>query len=371
MIFETLNARGTPLIALDLLKNSVFLTASSESAETDRLYAEHWAPELDRDHWREDRRQGRLFTKNGDLFLMQWLVAELAKPVPATELFKTFQTSVLARVDRPPMEELIPRLCSDAAVVRSFDDMPAGSPERRFFDLLEILDTTTMLPIALLLFRDPDVDEERRRGVLTTLEDFLVRRMICGWTTKNYNRLAADIVAVIKDDPGIPDSAVRDFLAAQDAPANQWPTDTDIGDVLLSKSLYGFRRQDRLVMILWEIEKRLRAEDSRTEQDLVRPEGLTLEHVLPRSWEEHWPLDESVEDPRDWREEHLHRLGNLTLTTGELNSSLSNSSWSLPHAANDKRRALAKHSVLLLNTRLVEETRTHLTSGRSTVVGSS
>lgn len=108
-------------------------------------------------------------------------------------------------------------------------------------------------------------------------------------------------------------------------------------------------------MILWEIEKRLRAEDSRTEQDLVRPEGLTLEHVLPRSWEEHWPLDESVEDPRDWREEHLHRLGNLTLTTGELNSSLSNSPWSLPHAANDKRRALAKHSVLLLNTRLVDE----------------
>lgn len=138
--------------------------------------------------------------------------------------------------------------------------MPAGSPERRFFDLLEILDTTTMLPIALLLFRDPDVDEERRRGVLTTLEDFLVRRMICGWTTKNYNRLAADIVAVIKDNPGTPDSAVGDFLAAQDAPANQW-----------------------------------------------------------------------------------------------LNSSLSNSPWSLPHAANDKRRALAKHSVLLLNTRLVDE----------------
>lgn len=114
VIFETLNARGTPLIALDLLKNSVFMTASGESAETDHLYAEHWAPELDRDHWREDRRQGRLFTKNGDLFLTQWLVAELARPVPATELFKTFQTSVLARANRPPMEELIPRLCSDA-----------------------------------------------------------------------------------------------------------------------------------------------------------------------------------------------------------------------------------------------------------------
>lgn len=355
VIFETLNARGTPLIALDLLKNSVFLTASTESAETDRLYEQHWAPELDRDHWREDRRQGRLFTKNGDLFLMQWLVAELSEPVPATELFKTFQASVLARTDRPPMEELIPRLCADAAVVRGFDEMPAGSPEKRFFDLLDLFDTTTMLPIALLLFRDPDIGEERRRAVLAMLEDFLVRRMICGWTTKNYNRLAADLVAAIKTAPTSPDGAALEFLARQEASANKWPADAEVREALLTKSLYGFRRQDRLVMILWEVEKRLRTRDPRTEQDLVRPEKLTLEHVIPRSWEEHWPLDDSAEDPRAWRDEHLHRLGNLTLTTGELNSSLSNSPWSLPDGATDKRRALTRHSVLRLNSQLAED----------------
>ena len=355
VIFETLNARGTPLIALDLLKNSVFLTASGESADTDRLYADHWAPELDRDHWREDRRQGRLFTKNGDLFLMHWLVAELTSPVPATELFKTFQSAVLARVDRPSMADLIPTLCSDAAVVRSFDDMPAGSPERRFFDLLELLDTTTMLPVALLLFRDPAVEEGSRRIVLSTLEDFLVRRMICGWTTKNYNRLAADLVGAIKGDPLNPDSATQAFLAGQDSPANKWPTDSEVREVLLTKSLYGFRRQERLVMLLWEVEKRLRAQDSRTEQDLARPEKLTLEHVIPQSWEEHWPLVESVEDPRAWRDTHLHRLGNLTLTTGELNSSLSNSPWSAADAASDKRRALIRHSVLRLNAQLAED----------------
>jgi uncharacterized protein DUF1524/uncharacterized protein DUF262 len=354
VIFETLNARGTPLIALDLLKNSVFLTASNESAATDRLYAEHWAAELDRDYWREDRRQGRLFTKNGDLFLMHWLVVELGKPVPATELFKTFQASVLARSNHPPMEELIPRLCSDAAVVRGFDNMPAASPERRFFDLLELLDTTTMLPVALLLFRDPAVEQGQRRTVLSTLEDFLVRRMLCGWTTKNYNRLGADLVAAIKDNPASPDSAAQAFLAGQEASANKWPTDAELHEVLVGKSLYGFRRQDRLVMVLWEIEKRLRAKNSRTEQDLTRPENLTLEHVLPQSWEKHWPLDESVEDPRAWRDEHLHRLGNLTLTTGELNSSLSNAPWSVGDAASDKRRALTRHSVLRLNTQLAE-----------------
>lgn len=355
VIFETLNARGTPLIALDLLKNSVFLRASNESAETDALYHDHWAPELDREYWREDRRQGRLFTKNGDLFLMQWLVVELAKPVPATELFKTFQGSILSRSNRPSMETLIPQLCADAAIVRGFDEIAPGTPERRFFELLELLDTTTMLPVALLLFRDPSVDPERRRSVLSAIEDFLVRRMICGSTTKNYNRLAAELVAALKDAPGTPDTAAREFLGNQTAPANKWPTDAELSEVIGTKGLYGQRRQERLVMLLWEVESRWRGADNRTEQGLAKPEDLTLEHLLPQGWEEHWPLEEPTPEARDYRNEHLHRLGNLTLTTGPLNSSLSNSPWHNPAAPNDKRRALAKHSLLLLNTCLAEE----------------
>ncbi|HTR75081.1 MAG TPA: DUF262 domain-containing protein [Solirubrobacterales bacterium] len=355
VIFETLNARGTPLIALDLLKNSVFLRASNESAETDALYNEHWSPELDREYWREDRRQGRLFTKNGDLFLMQWLVVELAKPIPATELFKTFQGSVLARSDCPSMEELIPRLCSDATVVRGFDEMAVGTPERRFFDLLELLDTTTMLPVALLLFRDTDVETSQRNAVLATIEGFLVRRMICGWTTKNYNRLGAELVAALKEASGDLGLAAKKFFADQTAPANKWPTDEEVTEVVCTRALYGQRRQERLVMLLWEIESRWRQLDNRTEQGLAKPANLTLEHLLPQGWEEHWPLEHPTPEAREVRNEHLHRLGNLTLTTGPLNSSLSNSPWHDPEAAHDKRGALSRHSLLLLNTRLAEQ----------------
>jgi hypothetical protein len=37
VIFETLNARGTPLLALDLVKNAVFLEASRQALDTDVL----------------------------------------------------------------------------------------------------------------------------------------------------------------------------------------------------------------------------------------------------------------------------------------------------------------------------------------------
>ena len=355
VIFETLNARGTPLIALDLLKNSVFLSATKETAEPERLYVEHWAPELDREHWRQERRQGRLFSKNGDLFLLQWLVVELGEPVPATELFKTFQAEILARADCPPMESLIPRLCRDASVVRGFDNLAANTPEGRFFKRLDLLDTTTMLPVALLLFRCQEVEPERRRTTLRIVEDFLMRRMICGWTTKNYNRLGADLVKSLKGELQRPDEAAREFLASQEGPANQWPGDADVREAIVEKNFYGQRRQERIVEILWEIEKRRRDQDSKTEQDLVKPPDLTIEHVLPQAWEEHWPLPTESEDPQAWREAHIHRLGNLTLTTGQLNSSLSNSPWHAPDSATDKRRGLVKHSLLRLNSNLAEE----------------
>ena len=350
VIFETLNARGTPLIALDLLKNTVFLAADNEGADTGEAYYQHWAPELDLEYWRANRRQGRLFTKNGDLFLQYWLIAELAEPVPATELFKTFRERVLQPASCPPMTELIPRLVRDARTLRELDSAPPESPEGRFYRLLDLLDTTTMMPLALILLRSPEISAERRANALAVLESFLVRRMLCGWTSKNYNRLAASLVGEINKDLAHADEILSQRLATETAPANVWPTDAAVSETIETKPVYGHRRQDRLVMVLWEIEQYLRRRDTKAEQGLQKPPKLTLEHLIPQSWAEHWPLDETHDDPEEWRNAHVHRLGNLTLTTGQLNSSLSNGPWYAPEAKQDKSRGLPKHSLLKLNT---------------------
>lgn len=349
VIFETLNGRGTPLIALDLLKNAVFLKAERESADTDKLYGQYWAPELDREYWRDDRRTGRLFTKNGDLFLQYWLVAELAEPVAATELFDIFRVRILQPAACPPMSELIPRLTHDAAVLRQFQSAEPGTADRRFYDLLELMDTTTLMPIALTLLRSEAVTDERRARAFRILESFLVRRMLCGGTTKNYNRLFAGLVGDIKNDLAHADDVVAKRLAAETAPANRWPRDSDVRSTLLTRDMYGQRRQDRLVMVLRRVEERLRATDNKAEQGIATTSNLTLEHLIPQTWEPHWPLDDTQDDPLGWRSSHLHKLGNLTLTTGPLNSSLSNAPWHAPTQPKDKRRSLVEHSLLKLN----------------------
>jgi hypothetical protein len=176
--------------------------------------------------------------------------------------------------------------------------------------------------------------------------------MLCGGTTKNYNRLFAALVGDIKADLPHADDVLAARLAAETAPANRWPRDSEVRSAILTRDMYGQRRQDRLVMVLRRIEEHLRAMDNKTEQVLSTTSHLTLEHLIPQTWEEHWPLDQTQDDPLTWRTTHLHKLGNLTLTTGALNSSLSNAPWHAPLHPKDKRRSLTEHSLLKLNSTL-------------------
>lgn len=58
----------------------------------------------------------------------------------------------------------------------------------------------------------------------------------------------------------------------------------------------------------------------------------------------HWPVDDLA--ARLARDDHVHRMGNLTLLTRGLNSKVSNGPW---HGENGKRAHLAQHDVMLMN----------------------
>lgn len=157
VIFETLNARGTPLLALDLVKNAVFSLVVRQVVEAivDDLYSEVWQPELEQEYWRDEVRQGRLFRPRGELFLMHWLTMKLERTISATELFPTFRTAVLS--NDTDAGALIRELCDDAAVMRSFDNQPTGSFEDVFFRRFRPLDAGTFFPVVLLLFRSAQI----------------------------------------------------------------------------------------------------------------------------------------------------------------------------------------------------------------------
>ncbi len=112
--------------------------------------------------------------------------------------------------------------------MRSFDDFEPGTPEGLFFSRLEAMDTTTMLPIVLLLFRSDALEHRRRRRAVGALESWLVRRAILRLTAKNYNRTLTSLLTAIKADIARADEAVVCELRSSQATTAVWPSDDDI-----------------------------------------------------------------------------------------------------------------------------------------------
>jgi len=354
VIFETLNARGTPLLAMDLVKNAIFHRAEAVVPDAvDELHCDVWEPELGLTYWRELQRQGRLNRPRAELFLMHWLTMRLREAVAATELFATFRGRMLDGVASTPVTELIAELCADARTMRGFDDLSPTSREGMFFRRLAVLDTTTLLPLALLLFRRGALTPERRARALEALESWLVRRMLCSLSTKNYNRLTIELLSAAAANLECADEAIVALLDGWDAPTNRWPRDDEVVRCLTTRYAYGWIAQRRLVMVLDAVERRRRG-SAKTESILDPDARLSIEHVMPQGWHDHWPppggADEEVDagDAGAARDALLHHLGNLTLVTGPLNASLSNAAWEV------KRTGLAEHSLLLLNAELAK-----------------
>jgi hypothetical protein len=89
-------------------------------------------------------------------------------------------------------------------------------------------------------------------------------------------------------------------------------------------------------------------------EEIARPPNLWVEHILPQSWQGHWPLpgggelplysaDPLVADQIRDRDRLKNTLGNLTLLTSEKNKELGNQDF------NAKKGKLEGHTLLALN----------------------
>lgn len=350
VIFETLNDRGSPLNAIDLVKNFVFQHEQGGDAAED-LYEQHWVW-IEDDWWQEKIRLGRLDRVRADVFLQHWLQMRLGTEVNSDYLFKSF--TKMFDADSPSVAALIPEFAEDSRIYRSFSSQPEDSPRRRFFDRLATLNTTTPFPLVLFLFKQPEtvLSAEDVDRCLATIEDYLVRRMLMRGTAQGYNRLFTELVKEVKGDPARAPEIIERQLVKMEGASRLWPRDSDLMRVLTQSRAYGTGAiaRERLLDVLWEVERK----QMRTtkHEKLQRPPQLQIEHVMPQKWPTNWslPLDDgvSIEQREAEREVAVNQLGNLTLVTDRLNPSLSNGAWDA------KRPALAQHSLLAMNQQLVE-----------------
>jgi hypothetical protein len=218
-----------------------------------------------------------------------------------------------------------------------------------FAERLDVIDTSTAYPLLLHLLVEvgdqlPEGDLDR---IVVDLESFLVRRMICGLTSKNYNRIFLSLLREVRAaGPAEAAARIRTYLLEGKGEAVKWPDDRDLERAWLGHPAYRWLKPHRVSMVLRAIEH---AQRTRSRERIEIVQDLSVEHVLPQSWNLHWPApapematsEESAEERRDTL---LHTFGNLTLLTQTLNTTISNGPYE------PKRAAIAQQSALALNT---------------------
>lgn len=348
IIFETLNARGTPLLQSDLIKNMVLYEAGKADIADDSEDARRlWA--FTDDWWRTEVSRGRIREPRIDMFLNYWLTMRTREEVRPDRTSAGFRNYAEGAGD--PIGEIADDI---RRVGETYRDLEQGNKHgfETFLYRREVMQAGTLTPVLLWLFSS-DMPEGQRKKAVHTIESYMVRRMVCRMTTKNYNLLFLGLVNMLEQAGAeCAGDTVFAYLAGQTAHANLWPGDRMLEDAFLTLPLYWSLTRGRLRLILEGIEEELR---SNLAESQAVPRGLTIEHIMPQKWQDNWPLPvdaanvERAVENRDYRNRIIHSIGNLTLVNGPLNVRLSNAPWA------EKRATLGQHTVLFLNKQLLGE----------------
>jgi hypothetical protein len=369
-IFETLNHRGAPLLAADLIKNLVFRVAQSQGLDVVALYQRGWA-ELDGPYWRAYVRRGRQVVPRVDVFLNYWLMIRLVAEVRADALFVEFRDHLAANGNR--VEELLADLTQDARLYQGIATATGTvAPQRFCYRVLGALDAGALTPFYLWLMRWPatSLPTAQRDRALAAMESWAVRRWLCAMPSKDTTGLVLDLLRELTaHGPAHAGELTEAYLHRQAAQARVWPADGPVRSAVANAALDARILRPRLRMLLEAIEEQLRLESG---VDGPCDRDLTVEHVLPLAWRQHWGADVRGEAAAR-RDALVHTLGNLTLVPYQLNAALANLPWTDAEASalglgtTGKRTALADHSPLSLNADLVRLHRDAFTDEAITV----
>jgi hypothetical protein len=359
VIFETMNGRGAVLHASDLIRNFIFMRADREGADGQVLYNDLWQ-DFENGFWDEVSSRGRITRPNREWFFQVAVAAATRSEVDLSRLYAEYQRFAGKGAKTLSAEAQLNTLVRLAAHYRDLTSSNAQTLIAKFGRRLAPWEASTVHPLAVAVADSAATDEEKER-IYGYIMSYLVRRAVCGLTTKNLNNVFLNL---LKGLPDVVDSkAFFSALAELSGDASRWPKDADFQHHLANSKLYpGALDPKRIKAVLVDLESGLRGARTEFDGNLLIAD-LDVDHVMPQSWYQHWPYNGKavtlsqaiVAKENHWLSEDKERdgiaerelaiptIGNLTLAHYGLNRSAK-------HCAFEKKREMFfEHSNLSLN----------------------
>lgn len=298
LVFETMNSTGKRLSQADLIRNFVLMDLPPRDQES--LYTAYWHPMEQRFAVTEE---GRF-----DEFVRHYLTYRTRDvTMRKGDIYEAFKEYALQRErDGGSRRELVEDLHRYAGYYAAFAlGAETNLQLARAFHDLEQLRATVVHPFLLQVYADlveGTLAEGEVLAILSMITTYLLRRAVCQVPTNTHRTTFAQIGAAIDRSDYVSSLAARFLMLSA---SQRFPRDDEFGASLRTADLYNF---PRTVFLLRNLENAGRKEP-------VSVADYTIEHIMPQN--ENVPAAWREALGKDWKrvhEQHLHTLGNLTLT---------------------------------------------------------
>ena len=238
-IFETLNARGTPLTAADPIKNFVFQRLEPEGVETEYAYKELWPYE--QKFWEREVRVGRYPVSRSSLFLNQWLVSRLGEEIRSKTTLTRFKYFV-EHESGQSMVDMLGVIQQQAMVYQGWNEKVADpyaalSSVEMCVYRSQSAKIETLNPILLWLYEpESSYALEIVTRVIALVESWLMRRVLMRLSMGDLGRVVADLIQIHRNSAEeVVTDRVETFLKGLDAVSTYWPGDQELRTALATE----------------------------------------------------------------------------------------------------------------------------------------
>jgi hypothetical protein len=366
VIFETLNGRGAQLHATDLIRNHLFMRVNAKDEDPAELYEKKWK-QFEGTQWKIVERRGRITKPRLEWLIYSTIRAETGQEGDLARLYVDFKDYAKSLTATQQLDLLDYYGWHYLELVTGHGDRPIARFGQRLFHY----DTTTTHPLALKI-STADVPTSEKMAMFNTIVSYIVRRTACGLTSKNYNNFFMSVLRQLSKG-ALSSVALANLMSASTSEIARWPDDAEFAHALVSGPIYPGRFDaPRCRALLTELEAILRTPKSEEPQMPNLSKDLDIDHIMPQSWFEHWPLpdgsnatyseataaiyQENSGAPLDAHQAATRKrvkavatLGNLTLLNLSVNREVQHKAFLV------KKKLLIEHTNLRLNVKLINE----------------
>lgn len=346
-IFDTINSLGVTLTTAELLKNYFF------NRNEITIYEDYWKNifeknEETKQYWDREITTGRIKRAFIDLFFFSYLQIkiqdkalniktedkiEFSKVENLFESYKKIIQTYLGNDKNGILKEikeyaLIFRNNFDFTIIEN--ELTAQSGIERINAIIFGLDTSTLIPYTLYILKNLQNDIERNE-LFNFIEAYILRRMVVHANTKNYNQLFTDRLI---NNEILSKKQFLEYLEGQADKVNFLPSNEELKQGFNSSCLVN----KQAAGILYFIESKIRNRSLQSTQ-LLGISKYSLEHLMPKKWENNWDKLSTQEDKIN-RNRKLLTLGNLAIITQALNSTIRDANWAIKCAGKADKKGL-------------------------------